>query len=77
MSTYSKTIVCQIYRTFYFTDGLQSIDQWEVAFNHPKDGKVRGLTVTLLDSESVNKHLSWDCSMLSRLEYSCINNELL
>ena len=74
MSKYSKTIACQIHRIFYFTDGLQSVTQWEIAFNHPEKGQVCGSTFTLLDADSVNKHLSWDCSMPSRLEYLCINN---
>ena len=33
----------------HFTDGLQSIPQWENAFNHPANGKVRGL-IKFLDN---------------------------
>ena len=58
----------RIYRThFHPTDGLQSIPQWESAFNFPSGGKVRGLMLTFLD---INKPLSWDYSMPSRLGYS-------
>ena len=41
------------------TDGLQSIPQWESAFNFPSGGKVRGLLLAFFDN--INKNLSWDC----------------
>ena len=44
MSTYPKTMKCRIIGlTSHSADGLQSISQWEDAFNHPRSGKVRDL----------------------------------
>jgi len=47
---------------------LQSIPQWEIAFNTPSGGEVCGSVLILFDN--INKDFSWDCSMPSRLEYS-------
>ena len=67
MSTYPKTMKCRIIGpTSHSTDGLQSISQWENAFNHPRSGKARGLSFIIVVNN--DKHLSWDFSVPSRLE---------
>ena len=53
------------------TDGLQSVPQWESAFNYPSGAKVRALILTLFDDiEKESFFYSWEYSMLSRLECS-------
>ena len=70
MSTYLTRFKFKIIepQKTHFTDGLQSIPQWESAFNYPSGGKVLCLILALFDN--INDNLSWDYSMPSRFEYS-------
>ena len=54
-----KTVPLDLSLLTPLADGLQSIPQWESAFNFPSGGKVRGLLLAFFDN--INKNLSWDC----------------
>jgi MFS family permease len=68
MSTYQTKVQNYKNHKTHSSDGLQSVPQWESAFNYPSGGKVRVLLHTVF--VNINKGFSWESSMPSRLEYS-------